>query len=98
MTRTGLPQRHPDAAYKLVDGEALIVVPGSDATHVVLNETGARIWELLDGTRDLDSISASIAEEFEAEPAQARRDLEDLLAELREHGAMADSATGGAES
>ena len=90
MTRRGLPRRHPDAVFKTVDGEALIVIPGGEAQHMVLNETGALIWEMLDGSHDLDAICARITEKYEVEAEQARRDLEDVLAALRDHGALAE--------
>ena len=87
------PRRHPDAVYKLVDGEALIVVPGSTAEHLVLNETGARVWELLDGENDLGGIRSALTQEFDVDDAQAGQDLLEILEELREHGALDDSRT-----
>ena len=91
MNSTSRPRRHADAVFKLVDGEALIVVPGSTAEHLVLNDTGARIWELLDGEHDLDSIRSTITDEFEVGEQEAGRDLAELLADLNEHGALADT-------
>ena len=91
MSSTSRPRRHPDAVFKLVDGEALIVVPGSSAEHLVLNESGARVWELLDGDHDLDSIRSALTAEFEVEDQEAGRDLAELLEELNEHGALADT-------
>jgi hypothetical protein len=90
---TTTPRRHPDAVYKLVDGEALIVVPGSTAEHLVLNETGARVWELLDGENDLDSIRSTLTAEFEVDDTEAGRDLLEILEDLHKHGALADSRT-----
>ncbi len=65
MSLTSRPRRHPDAVYKIVDGEALIVVPGSEAEHLVLNEVGARAWELLDGDHDLERICEQLTMEFD---------------------------------
>ena len=92
MSQTSRPKRHPDAVYKLVDGEALIVVPGSEAQHLVLNKVGARAWELLDGDHDVESICEQLTIEFDVELDEAGRDLNALLADLQEHGAL-DSAT-----
>lgn len=86
------PRRHPDAVYKLVDGEALIVVPGTDAEHLVLNEVGARVWELLDGEHDLAMIRSALTDEFQVDGEQAERDVAELIEQLGEHGALADSA------
>jgi len=92
MGQTSRPRRHPDAVYKIVDGEALIVVPGSEAQHLVLNEVGARVWELLDGEHDLGSIREELTSDFDVEPDVAGRDLDELLADLREHGALDETA------
>lgn len=92
MHTTAKPRRHVDAVFKLVDGEALIVVPGDTAEHLVLNEVGARVWELLDGDHDLDSIRSSITDEFEVEEQEAGRDLVELLEDLNKHGALADAS------
>lgn len=92
MSVTSRPRRHPDAVYKIVDGEALIVVPGSEAQHLVLNEAGARAWELLDGDHDLESICEQLTMEFDVELDEAGRDLNELLADLREHGALDNAA------
>jgi hypothetical protein len=92
MNPTSSPRRHPDAVYKIVDGEALIVVPGSEAQHLVLNEVGSRAWELLDGEHDLESICEQLTQEFDVELDEVGRDMEALLTDLREHGAL-DGAT-----
>lgn len=88
MDLTSRPRRHPDAVYKIVDDEALIVVPGSDAQHLVLNVVGARAWELMDGDHDLKSISEQLTMEFDVDLDEAGRDLNELIADLQEHGAL----------
>ncbi|MCZ6650920.1 MAG: PqqD family protein, partial [Acidobacteria bacterium] len=92
MSLTSRPRRHPDAVYKIVDGEALIVVPGSEAQHLVLNKVGAWAWELLDGDHDLESICEQLTIEFDVELDEAGRDLNALLADLQEHGALDNTA------
>ena len=88
MGSASRPRRPPDAVYKLVDGEALIVVPGSVAEHLVLNEVGARVWELLDGEHDVNMIRSALTAEFEVDDQQAGRDVAELLVDLEEHGAL----------
>ena len=83
--------RHPDAAYKLVDGEALIVVSGSTAVHHVLNGVGARIWELLDGEHDFDTIYKLLAEEYDVDDAVAAKDLREFLQMLNDNGMLAET-------
>ena len=70
-------------------GEVNIIVPLGqkvlDLNGVItLNETGAFIWELLKKERSLDELVEAVSEEFEVEPDQARKDIEDFLNQLRE--------------
>src|SRR5204863_7607296 len=62
-----LPRTRPDLAERIIDGEALIV-NAHRGEIVVLNEAGAFLWPLLDGTHDVRS------EEHTSE-LQSRRDL-----------------------
>ncbi len=78
------PRRHPAAAYRVFEGEATIVLP--DGSYMkMLNETGARIWELLDGSRGVEAIAAVIAGEYEIAPEQAERDVAEFVEELSRH-------------
>ena len=88
------PRRNPDAAYKIVDEEALIALPGDKAAHHVLNSVGAFIWELLDGENDMDAICRRLTAEFDVEEREARVDLEDFLRTLAGKGMLADQGDG----
>ena len=88
------PRRNPDAAYKIVDEEALIALPGDKAAHHVLNSVGAFIWELLDGENDMDAICRRITAEFDVEESEVRVDLEDFLRTLGKKGMLVDQGAG----
>ena len=47
-----------------------------------LNETGARIWELLDGKTKVSEIKERLVEEFEVLPEEAEKDLLEHLRQL----------------
>ncbi len=82
--RVQLPDRprcHRDAICKVVDGEGLIVHARTGSYHV-LNTVGTRIWQLMDGTRDLAGLTRAVAEEFEVEPQRAEADLREFLTAL----------------
>jgi hypothetical protein len=69
-------------------GEVNIIVPLGqkvlDLNGVItLNETGAFIWELLGEERSLDELVEAVSQEFDVEPDQARKDIEDFLENLR---------------
>jgi hypothetical protein len=83
-----VPRTRPQLAERIIDGEALIV-NADRGEIVVLNETGAFIWPLLDGRRDLAQITAAVCERFDIDAATARADVEAFLDALEARGALA---------
>ena len=81
----------PSAIGRTIDDEAVIVLPEQGQVKV-LNEVGARIWDLADGSRTVRDIVAAICAEYEVEPAQAEGDTLDFVAELVERGVVSLSA------
>ena len=82
--------RHGDFVTREVAGETIVVpiragVGDLDSIYT-LNDVGATIWKLIDGTRTADDIALAVVEAFEVEPEQARRDVEEFLASLTEAG------------
>lgn len=49
---------------------------------IVLNRTASDIWTLLDGSRDLDEIVATLAEAYQVASGDIRTDVEALLDRL----------------
>ncbi|MBI5210010.1 MAG: PqqD family protein [Elusimicrobia bacterium] len=47
-----------------------------------LNETAARIWELIDGKRTVGEIKASLLDEYETTGPELEADLQTILAQL----------------
>ena len=84
--------KNPDVVYRVIAGEA-ILLPISKETQVAgrlfsLNETGAFIWELLDGKRNLAEILIAILDEHDVDESTAREDLISLTVKLEELGAI----------
>jgi hypothetical protein len=73
-------KRHPDVAFRTIAGQAVIVVPATQAMHT-LNEVGTFVWERCEGKTAEELVSAIVAE-FEVDQATARRDLEAFAEEL----------------
>ncbi len=55
-----------------------------------LNETAARIWELIDGKMKVEEIKEMIVEEFEVTPEEAEKDLVEHLQQLEEIKAITE--------
>ena len=55
-----------------------------------LNETAARIWELIDGKIKIGKIKEKIVGEFEVSPEEAEKDLIEHLQQLEEIEAIVE--------
>lgn len=71
----------------------MILVPirknvGDMESIYTLNQTGARIWELIDGQRSLSEITQEMLAEFEIDQMQAEKDLLELVESLVAEGAL----------
>jgi len=85
------PRRHPDTAFRQIGEEGgLVVLPGR-AEVKVLNPVGIAVFSLLDGSRDIDTLAAAVAGEFEIELDRAREDVVAFLGELQREGMLADA-------
>lgn len=86
-----VPRRSERIASRVLEGQALIVVIDDQQLHM-LNEVGARVWELCDG-RTVSEIVGTIVEEFEVSAQQASSDVQRFLAELQRVGALQTEAS-----
>lgn len=83
---------------KIVDEVILVPVRrrGEDVDSLyTLNEVGARIWESIDGTRQVREIRDLIVAEFDVTGAQAEADLLTLLDQLGQIGAITEQGCRG---
>jgi hypothetical protein len=81
MDYTSYPVPHTQVAARVVDGQAVIVLADSGEVQI-LNDVGTRIWELIDGNRNIQGIITTIIDEFEVSPQEAQKDVESFLQEL----------------
>lgn len=83
-------KRKDDFAIANVDGEWLMVPLGAQVMDmngiVILNDTGACVWNLLAEERTTDELAAAVAAEFEVDAATARRDVQAFLDEIARLG------------
>ena len=79
------PRRHPAAGFVIEpDGQATIVLPDGGWIKV-LNEVGARVWDLLDGEQSTEEIIDRVLDEFETTREEAERDVREFIADLEAH-------------
>lgn len=75
-----------DLVVRRVGDESVIVpvrthVADLDAV-ITLNPVAARVWDLLDGARSVDSIVTTICDEYEVTAETAQADVDELLRSL----------------
>lgn len=76
-----IPDRAPTTAWRVVEGEAVILAVDSKVLRG-LNAVGSRVWELIDGQRDVEQIVDVLVGEFAVERERARADVELFLRAL----------------
>jgi len=92
MEQGAILTRNPNAAYRVYDGQATVVMP--DRAEVkVINTIGSVIWDKIDGKRTVgqivESALESVLEGYDVTPDVARRDILAFLGDLLEHGMVA---------
>jgi PqqD family protein of HPr-rel-A system len=89
-------KRDSGLPHQKLDEETIVVDPRSREVHL-LNDTAARIWELLASPHSLDELAATLAEEYDAPAGELRAGVEEVIAGFRDKGLLAGSgqAAGG---
>ena len=83
-------KRDPGLPFQKLDEETIVVDPRSREVHL-LNETAARIWELLASPCSVDELVATLDEEYDAPVAELRSEIEELLGGFQDKGLVAGS-------
>jgi len=83
-------KRKADFAMQDIGGEWLLVPLSAQVMDmnglVILNDTGACVWNLLAEERTTDELAAAVAAESEVDAATARRDVQAFLDEIARLG------------
>jgi hypothetical protein len=82
-----VPRHHPDAAFQIIDGQAMVVVP-SRAEVQILNQVGTRMWELIDGQRSVGQILGILRQEYEVDEVVLEDDVRRFLDTLERSGML----------
>jgi hypothetical protein len=77
-------RKNPNAAYRIFDGQATVVLPNRSEVNV-LNEIGSTVWERIDGARTVGQIIEAVLAEYEVGAETARQDILAFIDDLHEH-------------
>jgi hypothetical protein len=83
MPELRFPAHHPQTAYQMVDGQAVIVLADSGQV-MILNELGAFIWGLCDGELSQEQIVSAVVQEYEVTAEIAAQDAAAFLDQMAE--------------
>lgn len=75
----------PGVVSTVVDGEVTVLDPRA-GVYFGLEDVGARVWQLLAGRPDLETLVRPLLAEFDVTPDTCRDDVRALLDELVERG------------
>ena len=88
---TSAIRTHPNVVFTRLDESQAALLNLDTKAYFTLNETGVRIWQLLDEGRDMAGIVAALKAEYEIDDAKARATVAGFVEELRQEGLLADS-------
>lgn len=81
IDRTSRPKRGERVLAKRA-AQTVVLLNPDDGQYFTLDEVGARVWELCDGTRRVADVVSTIHEEYEAPVTTIEADVLALLADL----------------
>jgi len=85
LSRSAILQRNEAVLFSAVDdGTALMDIESGQ--YFYFDDVGARVWDLVDGARDVASICAALCTEFDVSAVQCERDTIGFLQKLSELG------------
>ena len=84
-----IPRKSPDIIARRT-GDEYVLVPVTDniadmTSMYTLNETGAFIWDMIDGVRTAEDIARALALEYNTDLEITRGDVEQYLSDLDQY-------------
>jgi hypothetical protein len=78
----------PDILMQELEGES-VFLHLERGQYLGLDEVGTRMWQTLVDSESIQAAYDSLLAEYDVEPEQLKRDLDELLEKLLEHGLVA---------
>jgi hypothetical protein len=73
--------------------DELVMMDLDKGKYFSLNLVATRIWELLESPSDIDQLCGVLSGEYDVDPAQCRRETEEVLGEMVKLGLVLRSET-----
>lgn len=92
MHKQDIYQHDPNIVSRKIANEVILVPIRSNVAEMAeiftLNETGAAIWEKVDGLKTLAEIQQAVMQEFDVDVDELEQDMSQLITGLLEVGAL----------
>ncbi|MBI4124811.1 MAG: PqqD family protein [Deltaproteobacteria bacterium] len=86
------PQKTDDVVSRKIEDQFILIPIRSNVADLdsiyTLNETGARIYELIDGQKTLGQIKAALVQEYDVEETILEKDLLEIANLLKSIGGI----------
>jgi PqqD family protein of HPr-rel-A system len=80
-------RRDSELPFQKLDEETIVLDPPRREVHL-LNETAARIWELLASPRSLDELTATLGDEYDVDETELREAIAECVDGLTSKGLL----------
>ncbi|HUW91865.1 MAG TPA: PqqD family protein [Bacteroidales bacterium] len=88
ISTSSIPSHSEKIVVRRINDECLLIPLTADIADMDslyrLNDTGAFIWDSIDGKRNIKEITKMMAEEFDVDPGEAEKDLLFFIAGVQE--------------
>lgn len=92
MGESAVLKKNANMVTRAIDNEVILlpVYKSSDEINCIytLNKVASRVWALIDGKRTVSDIKKQVLDEFDVTPAEAEREMEKFLNELKDINAL----------
>jgi hypothetical protein len=82
MIGPGSRLRHRERVLMQRAGDSLVLLDVDGGEYFALDEVSGRVWDLCDGTRDVDTVIAAVSAEYDAPVETIRADVQEFLQEM----------------
>ena len=79
-----VPKRKDTLTHEVTDTDEVVIYDSNGPQFLVLNDTAAGVWLMIDGTRSVDDITAEILNHVEVERVTVTRDVIEFLGQLEQ--------------
>ena len=81
-------RKNPTVVTRVILDETILLPVYKSSTEInciyTLNKVASRVWEMIDGKKNIAVIKKLVLKEFDTTPRESEKELEKLLGELKE--------------